>query len=59
MSDYERQPDDIERELDDMEHQSERLEGEIKDAREGWERTKRDSLTPSADDPGTSDDDKG
>jgi predicted nucleic acid-binding Zn-ribbon protein len=57
MSDYERQADDVERELDDMEHQSERLEGEIKDAREDWERKKRDSLTPSADDPGAADED--
>jgi predicted nucleic acid-binding Zn-ribbon protein len=50
MSDYERQADDVERELDDMEHKSERLEDEIKDAREDWERTKHESLTPSADD---------
>ena len=59
MSDYERQADEVARELDDMEHQSERLEGEIKDDREDWERKKHDSLTPSADDPGPTDDDEG
>jgi predicted nucleic acid-binding Zn-ribbon protein len=58
MSDYERQADDVERELDDMEHQSKRLEGEIKDAREDWERKQHDSLTPSADDAGSDDDDE-
>ena len=51
MSDYERQADDVERELDDLQHQSERLGGDIKDAREDWEHKKRDAWTPSADNP--------
>ncbi|MEA2281609.1 MAG: hypothetical protein QOK21_2216 [Solirubrobacteraceae bacterium] len=51
MSDYEGQADEVERELDDMERQSERLEGEIHETREDWERKKRDAWTPTADDP--------
>jgi predicted nucleic acid-binding Zn-ribbon protein len=51
MSDYDRQADDVERELDDMERQSEHLEDEIKQTREDWERKKKESWTPSADNP--------
>jgi predicted nucleic acid-binding Zn-ribbon protein len=37
-----------ERELEDMEKRSERLEEEIKDVREDWERKKADSSIPGA-----------
>jgi hypothetical protein len=37
-----------EREVDEMEERSERLEDEISDAREDWERKKADSSVPGA-----------
>jgi len=37
-----------ERELDEMQERSEKLEGEIDDAREDWERKKGDSSVPGA-----------
>jgi hypothetical protein len=37
-----------EREADEMEERSERLEDEISDAREDWERKKSDSSVPGA-----------
>ena len=37
-----------ERDLEDMEERSERLEEEIEDTREDWERKKRDSSVPGA-----------
>jgi predicted nucleic acid-binding Zn-ribbon protein len=40
--------EDQEHELDEMEERSERLEDEIDDTREDWERKKRDSSVPGA-----------
>ena len=37
-----------EREVEDMEERSERLEDQIDDTREDWERKKRDSSVPGA-----------
>jgi hypothetical protein len=37
-----------ERELEDMEERAERLEGDIEDAREDWERKKQDPGVPGA-----------
>ena len=37
-----------EREIEEMEERAERLEGEIDDAREDWERKKADSSVPGA-----------
>lgn len=37
-----------EREVEDMEERSERLEEQIEDTREDWERKKRDSSVPGA-----------
>jgi hypothetical protein len=39
-----------ERDVEDMEERSERLEDQIEDAREDWERKKRDSSVPGAPD---------
>jgi hypothetical protein len=39
---------EIDRELDDMEHRSDQLHEEIEDAREDWERKKRDPSVPGA-----------
>jgi hypothetical protein len=44
--------DRLERELGDMERQSERVGAEIDEAREDWERKKRDPSVPGAGDPG-------
>jgi hypothetical protein len=44
--------DQLERELDDMERQSERVGAEIDEAREDWERKKRDPSVPGAGVPG-------
>ena len=43
MSDH-----DIDRQADDMEERSERLEDEISDARQDWERKKADPSVPGA-----------
>ena len=48
MSEHERTAEEVERELDDMERQSDRLEGEIGDTRDDWERKKRDGSIPGA-----------
>ena len=40
--------EDPERRIRDMEERSERLEEEIEDTREDWERKKRDSSVPGA-----------
>jgi hypothetical protein len=40
--------EEIDRELDDMEERTEHLEDEIEDAREDWERKKRDPSVPGA-----------
>jgi hypothetical protein len=37
-----------ERDLEDMEERAQRLEGEIDDAREDWERKKQDPSVPGA-----------
>ena len=37
-----------ERDVEDMEERSERLEDQIEDTREDWERKKRDSRVPGA-----------
>ena len=58
MSEHDEQADQVERELDDMEHQSERLEGEISDAREDWERKKRDPLVPTGETPDENEDEQ-
>jgi hypothetical protein len=47
--------DRLERELGDMERQSERVGAEIDDAREDWERKKRDPAVPGASEPGDDD----
>jgi predicted nucleic acid-binding Zn-ribbon protein len=40
--------EEIDRELHDMEERTEHLEDEIEDAREDWERKKRDPSVPGA-----------
>jgi hypothetical protein len=45
---HERQADEVERELDSLQHDSERLEGEISETREDWERKKHDPAVPGA-----------
>jgi predicted nucleic acid-binding Zn-ribbon protein len=48
MSDHHQQASDAERELHDMEERSERLEDDIADVREDWERKKADDGVPGA-----------
>jgi predicted nucleic acid-binding Zn-ribbon protein len=48
MTEHEQDADRLERELDDMQHQSERLEGEISEARSDWETKQRDASVPGA-----------
>jgi predicted nucleic acid-binding Zn-ribbon protein len=48
MTEHEDRPRDLQRDGDDMEERSERLEDEIDDAREDWERKKADSSVPGA-----------
>jgi hypothetical protein len=45
---HEQQADRVERELDDMQEQSERLDGDISEARSDWERKQADSSVPGA-----------
>ena len=45
---HERRADALDREAEAMEQRAERLEHEIDDAREDWERKKRDSQVPGA-----------
>lgn len=48
MSEHEDRADAMERDLHDMEARSERLEHEIEDTREDWERKKADPGVPGA-----------
>jgi predicted nucleic acid-binding Zn-ribbon protein len=48
MAEHEDRARDAERELEDMEERSDRLEDEIDDVREDWERKKRDPSVPGA-----------
>lgn len=56
MSDYEQQADRAERELDDMQRRSKRLEEEIAETREEWERKQRDPQVPTAQPPAADED---
>jgi hypothetical protein len=47
-SDHEKLADELERERADMEHQSERLGGEIDEARDTWRRRQNDPGVPGA-----------
>jgi hypothetical protein len=47
-----------EREVEEMQQRSDRLEEEIEDVREDWERKKQDSSVPGAPPDGDSDDDE-
>ena len=48
MSEHEEQADRLERETDEMAQRSERLESEITDVREDWERKRQDESVPGA-----------
>jgi hypothetical protein len=48
MTEYDDRTRELEHDLDEMEEQSERLEDEIEDAREDWDRKKRDPSVPGA-----------
>lgn len=48
MSDHSEKADEVERELDGMQHESERLGGDISEARDDWEQKKRDHSVPGA-----------
>jgi hypothetical protein len=48
MSEHDPKADELEREVEDMEERSERLDDEIDDAREDWERKQRDPNVPGA-----------
>jgi hypothetical protein len=48
MTEHDERAQDLERELEDMEEHSERLEDEIGDAREDWQRKQADSGVPGA-----------
>lgn len=50
---YSEYADRLEREVGDMERESERVGAEIDNAREEWERKKRDPSVPGANPPGT------
>ena len=58
MTEHDERAQDLERELDEMEEHSDRLEEEVADAREDWERKKADSSVPGAP-PDSGDDDAG
>lgn len=51
MSDYEQLGNDAERDADEMQERSKRLEAQIDRTRDDWERSKRDPMVPTADDP--------
>lgn len=56
MSEHQETADELERELADMEHRAEKLEDEISETREEWERKQRDHRVPGAiGDPATAD----
>jgi predicted nucleic acid-binding Zn-ribbon protein len=60
MSEHQRQADELERELDDMGERSEKLDDQIGDVRDDWERKKKDSSVPgAAGAPERADDDEG
>ena len=48
MTENDPRADDLERELNQMQERSDRLEQEIGDTREDWERKKRDPSVPGA-----------
>jgi hypothetical protein len=48
MTEYDDRTREMEHDLDEMEEQSDRLEGEIEEAHEDWERKKRDPSVPGA-----------
>jgi hypothetical protein len=48
MTENDPRADDLERELDKMQERTDRLEGEIGDARDDWERKKADPGVPGA-----------
>ena len=48
MTEHEKTPDDLERDVEEMEERSERLEHEIEAARDDWEAKKRDPSVPGA-----------
>ncbi len=48
MTENDPRADDLERELDQMQERSDRLEEEIGDTREDWERKKADPAVPGA-----------
>jgi predicted nucleic acid-binding Zn-ribbon protein len=45
---HERRADELDREAADMQQRADRLEAELDDAREDWERKKRDASVPGA-----------
>jgi predicted nucleic acid-binding Zn-ribbon protein len=48
MSEHDERAQDLEHDLDEMDERSDRLEDEIADAREDWERKKGDASVPGA-----------
>jgi predicted nucleic acid-binding Zn-ribbon protein len=48
MSEHQDRARELERDAEEMEERTERLEGEISDAREDWERKKADPSVPGA-----------
>jgi hypothetical protein len=48
MTEHEDRAQDLEKELDEMDERTDRLEEEVSDAREDWERKKADSSVPGA-----------
>jgi hypothetical protein len=48
MTEHDDRTREMQHDLEEMEEQSDRLEGEIDEAREDWERKKRDPSVPGA-----------
>ena len=48
MTEHDERAQDLERELDEMEERSERLDDEVSDAREDWQRKQADPSVPGA-----------
>jgi hypothetical protein len=48
MTENDRRAEDLEQELDKMQERTDRLEGEIDEARDDWERKKADPAVPGA-----------
>jgi hypothetical protein len=59
MTEHDERAQEPERELEAMEERSDRLEDDIADAEEDWQRKKRDSSVPGAPEPDDSDDEAG